>query len=245
MRFQELHLPGSQGAPLPFAKSLKAKGTIPNPAEAENRKPHCPAEPPDLAVAPFSQREVKPIPGSPKAQDGFGTRRPVVKDDTLAEASQRGGRDLPFHLDLIDPGNLIARMGQVVGHLAIVGQEQESLGQKVESAHRGEVTKLGRDEVKHKGTATKVHPRGHIARRLGEQDVSLGPTAREESAAHLNLVVVRIGQAPQSGDHLSIDPNLPSPDQALTPPPGGDPRFCQDLLKALLHRFQSPVPRRL
>jgi len=168
MSFQELHLPGSQGAPLPFVKSLKTKGTIPNPAEAENRKPHRLAEPPDLAVAPFGQREVKPIPGSPKAQNGFGARRSIVEEDTLAQASQRAGRDLPFHLDLIDPGNLIARMGQVVGHLAIVGHEQEPLGQKVEPAHRGEVTKIGRNEVKHKGTPTKVHPRGHIARRLGE-----------------------------------------------------------------------------
>lgn len=212
MRFQELHLPGSQGTPLPLAKSLKAKGAILNPAEAENWKPHCPAEPSDLAVAPFGQREVKPIPGSPKAQDGFGTRRPIVKEDTLAEASQGAGRDLPLHLDLIDPGNLIARMGQVVGHLAIVGHEQEPLGQKVESAHRSQVTKIGRDEVKHKGTPTGIHPRGHIARRLGKQDVSLGPTRREESAAHLNLVVVRIGQTPQPGDHLPVNPNLPSPD---------------------------------
>jgi len=99
--------------------------------------------------------------------------------------------------------------------IAIIGQEQQSLGLKIEAAN-GEKTppNLWWQQVVHGGTAFGVRFRGHIPRRLVEQHVAVATGLLNPLTIHLDEVGAQIDLLSDLRD-LAVDRHTPLPDQLL------------------------------
>ena len=97
--------------------------------------------------------------------DAGGAGLPAIDLERFGERQLRAGRIVadPEQIDLFD---LLLRVHQAVGQLAVVRQEQQPLGVEVEPPNGVDALRQVRDEIGHGPAALFVRERGHIAARL-------------------------------------------------------------------------------
>ena len=145
------------------------------------------AHPPDLAVAALVDRDAQ----HPRARLGHlrRRRRAVVELDAVAQPAHRPRR----HRTAADRGQVllvdaVAGVGDAVGQLAVVGQQQQPLGVGVEPAD-GEHPWLGGDELDDRRPSVGVACGGHHATRLVQQVVDEAGLGADRRTVDLDEVV--------------------------------------------------------
>lgn len=114
---------------------------------------------------------------------------------------------------LVDP---IAWVHDAVRHLAIVRQQQETLGLPVEPANRHDAF-IDRHEIHDRVAAALVGCRGDIATGLVEEDVA-PPDVRDQLAIDLDLLGGGIDLAAKLSDDLTVNTHAAADDQLLGAP---------------------------
>ena len=96
------------------------------------------------------------------------------------------------HADLIVLFDLVARMGQAVDQIAVVGQQQQALGVVVETADRHDARTAAAHEIRDRFAAALILERGDVAARLVQHEVALFLASAERTAVHHDLVAAQI-----------------------------------------------------
>ncbi len=135
------------------------------------------------------------------------------------------------------------RMGDAVGQLAVVGEQQQALGVGVE-APDWEHPRLGRDELDDRPPPVRVAGRRDDSRWLVEQVVDETGTHTDGRSVDLDEVGLGVDPTPEHGD-LAVHAHPSGGDQLLADPPAAPPGGGEHLLQpftALIHRA-SGTPR--
>ena len=178
--------------------------------------------PPHLALAPLLQHELHAV--GRQAADAGRRRHAVVELDALAQRAQRRlahGRAADARA--VDPRNLERRVGQPVGELAVVGEQQQA----------GRVGVEAPDGVQALAAADERDDGRAPLRILGGRDVAGGLVERVDHMPALERR--RAGRRPRSsswsptsraGSRTTSPPTVtrPANDQLLGGPARGDPR---------------------
>ena len=193
------------------------------------RQAHGVAHPANLAIAAL-------VDGDPQqlvADEGnLGRRRAaVLQVNPLAQPPQRAPRGPARNLCqvfLVDPERWVR---QSVGQFAVVGEEQQPLGLRVEPAH-GKHARLAGHESDHGRAPLGIRRGGDHSRRLVEQVVNQARSDPQDCAVDLDAVGLGIGPIPQARD-LTVDPYPPRCDQRLGGAAAAQTGAGQDLLQPL------------
>ena len=163
-------------------------------------------------------------------------RRPAPARSTPSSSStpSRSRRSAPRRGLALDLGQVLlldaeARVGQPVGQLAVVGQQQQALGVEVEAADR-EHPRLGRHEVDHGRPALRVVAVVTTPGRLVQQVVARARARIRPRRRRPRRVGVDVDPAAEHGD-LAVDRDPTVRDQLLADPPAAEPGGRQDLLE--------------
>ena len=122
-------------------------------------------------------------------------------------------------------------MHQLVGHLSVIRQKQQSFGSVVEAPHGINPRGYGCHEVHHRGTALGVESRGDISPRFVEKVIlSIFGLNVDHASFDGDDVVHRIGFCSERVDDLAVHLHLTEEDQLLGATARADPCARDDLL---------------
>jgi hypothetical protein len=114
------------------------------------------------------QRAIEPAIGALTARSGN-----PVKPQHLAvdfNAGQHGGEDFGFggaeHAHRVTPRNLIARMGEAMRELAVIGEQHEATGREVQPTHHHPAPRGGGQQLKNSRAPFRVVAGTHHIGRL-------------------------------------------------------------------------------
>jgi len=121
-------------------------------------------------------------------RDFRGQGRAVFKGHAPAQQVQGFIRDHAFDGGLVGPGSLVAGVGEAVGPFAVIGEQQQSHGIEIESAHG--IDPLGDVlyQVGHQGSAFRLVQRTDVAERLVDDQVSPLGRPGDLAAVHFDPV---------------------------------------------------------
>ena len=216
--------------------------------------PHRVAHPPHLPVAPLANRDLHDTLTASKRrtfrsagalassveQRGFRRKRASpIERDPFAQLPQLVLRDgAPLDARQVRAGNAVARVGQAVGQLAVVGQQDQPGGVGVEPADRIEALPAGH-ELHDRRPALRVVRGRDDAGRLVERVHRVG-LGRHRPAVEAD-VAVRVHVARRIRDRRPVHGHPPVGDQPLGGAAGGDPRMGEILGQAHGRATLSPV----
>jgi len=171
------------------------------------------AHPPDLALAALVDRQLERVRSDAGHPRGRGP--PVVQLDSGAQRPHRRvAHRRPRHHGAICLGDLEARVGQPVGELAVVGEEDQAGGVGVEPADR--IQPLGpTDELDHRRPPLRIARGRDDARRLVDRVHDAPDRVGADPPAVDRDVVVRVDAAGRVEHRLTADPDAPGPDDLL------------------------------
>ena len=213
----------------PSGRSPSRSGPKATRSSRTTRVPDGLEHPPHLALAALVEDELDALGREPPRAGGG--RDAVVERHALPELAQRR---LPHrrtaHLGTIDPRDLERRVGQPVGQLAVVGQQDQARRVRVEPPHRIEPLAAG-DERDDRRPSLRVLGRAHVARGLVERvdDVLAlqgGHAAVDRDVVALPHVARRIA------DDLAADGDAPGEHELLRGPARGDAGVGEVLAEA-------------
>ena len=110
-------------------------------------------------------------------------------------------RDFVFLFDLV------ARMGQALREIAVVGQDEEAFRLRVEPADIEKTGKLRRQEVENRIPCVRIDPGGNEAGRFVQDDVEMA-FAADQLSANLHVIAFRRLRA-EVGDDAAVDRDPP------------------------------------
>ena len=207
----------------------RAPGARPAVLERADARPHQPrhrvadglAHPPDLAVAALVDRDPQHA-GAGLGDLGRGGHA-VLELDAVAQPAQRARADLAA----VDGGQVllvdaVAGVGDAVGQLAVVRQQQEALGVGVEAAD-GEHPRLVGHQLDDGRAPVGVLGRRDDAGRLVQQVVDEAGLGADRRAVDLDEVDVGVDPPAEHGD-LAVDGDPPGGDEVLAHPPAAPAR---------------------
>lgn len=144
----------------------------------------------------------------------FRRERTLAVDcDAATKAFQRGWRWMSVQQRFVFLVQLVARVHHAIGDLAIVRQQQKSLGVAIQPTNRQD-TALHADEVHHRIAPTFVGCCRDVALRLVQQQIA-ATRIGDELPVNLNLLPLTIDLRSQLSDDLTIDANSPFGDEFL------------------------------
>ena len=137
------------------------------------------AHPPYLALAALVDRQLELV----RAEQAHVGRRgaAVLELDALAQRAQGALARAPLDPRPIGPRHLEARMGERVGEVAVVGEQDQARAVGVQAADRVQAL-ARRDEVDHGAPPVRVGRRGHHAGRLVQRVDDARARARATSS---------------------------------------------------------------
>ena len=121
-------------------------------------------------------------------------------------------------------------MGEAVGKVAVVGEQQQPLGVGVEAADR-EHAGLGRHEVDDRRPAVRVRGPWSPRRAACSAGSRRARAARRRRAVDLDAVALDVDPATEHGD-LAVDRDPAVGDQLLAVPPAAEAALGQHLLQS-------------
>ena len=157
--------------------------------------------------------------------------RAVLEPDPGQQATHRRLLHDAGHLGDVGLLQLVRRVGDPLGEVAVVGQQDEALGVGVEPADVEEPLGPVGDQLAQRATALRVRHRRDHAPGLVERQVDVGRDRRQPLAVdpHHRRGGVDLGAQP--GDHLAVDLDEAGEHQLLALAPAGDAGGRQQLLQ--------------
>ena len=187
----------------------------------------------DLTLAALAQHNTKPRPlVSRLDQIDPGRRgRLTVKDHTLAPLAHGLRVERLIEERAILLLHLVARVGELVGQLAIIGKQQETLAIDIKPAHGidagGDI-----DQIDHcRATLGVIHRRDH-ANGLIQHQVGAGRRLTDGLAINLNHILTEIHPGTGLLNHTAIHRHATGGNHAFTVATRRDARTSEHLLQA-------------
>ena len=189
----------------------------------------------DLVVLPLVQGQLQPgvVLGLEQADAVRGQPLPFHAH-ARGQPRQRLLAGDVAHLGLVHPRHLVARVGDALGEVAVVGEDDEALGADVEAADREQPGHRGH-QAHHGGTALRIVARRDHAPRLVEEEVDRLRGGSDAHAVHADVVGGDVRLRSQLADGLAVHGDAAVGHHLLGRAPRRDARPGQDLLDALLH----------
>ena len=123
-------------------------------------------------------------------------------------------------------------LGEAVGQLAVVGDDEQAFAHVVEAADGVEALLHLVEELHHRGAAFGVLDGGDEAAGLVEDEVAVALGALEQLAVDADVVAGGVGLGAQHGDHLAVDLDAALLDHGLGAAAAGDAGGGEDFLQA-------------
>jgi hypothetical protein len=166
---------------------------------------------------------------------------PAVDHDPLANPLELLRRRPGPGQDVIFLRQPVPRMHHPVGNIAVVAEQQQSLGVAIEAANR--IDALGDvDQIHHSPTPPFVADGGDVAGRLVQDHVSkwLGP---ENLVVDSDLIATGVGSGAEFGHDLPVDLDPAFANQVFGCPARGYPARSEDTLEPFQSGFSRCVRR--
>jgi hypothetical protein len=193
--------------------------------------PHTGQQSPDLAVPPFGEHNLQdgrlPVPFLyPHALHAGEALGEVL---AAAKPSQGCGRDVAGHGHLIRLGHPMPRMGQAVGQLPIIRDEDQPLAGGIQPANAIDAASGRRDKIDDPRPTSRISRCRHnagwlmdgVAQRLG---------LRESFTVNADLLHMGVHPRSQGRDTATINFHAAFQDERLAGPPAGDPEGRENFL---------------
>jgi hypothetical protein len=165
--------------------------------------------------------------------DGRRARFAALDGDAAAENVQLCFSGLAGNLDKVSFFHARGGLGEAIGELAVVGDNEKALAHVIETANGVEALLHLVEELHHRGAALGVLDRGDEAAGLVENEVAVALGALEQLAVYADVVAAGVGLGAQHGDHLAVDLHAALLDHALGAAAAGDTGSGENLLEAL------------
>ena len=104
------------------------------------------------------------------------------------------------HLRFVHALDLVPRMGQRGGEIAVVGENEQPFGVEIEPADRIDVLPHAFQEIENGGPVLGVRSRGDIAARLVEKKIAMLLRPFDAALVDANVVDIGIGFRAELGD---------------------------------------------
>jgi hypothetical protein len=234
-----------QVAPLPRPQPLVGDAREREPRQAHDLEPRRLAHPTDLLVSPLPEGDLDPRLAVLEAIELHvcGERLAVLELYAVAPALQILLVHLALHLHHVRLRDVLLRVQQPVGELAVVRQQQGAARVKIEPADGVEAHARVRHEVGHRRAALGVAERGDDEPRFVQHDVD-GVLVHDAVAIELDLVVPGVSSRAELGDDGAVDAYPTAGDEILRGTARGDTGAGQDFLKALWGHGAPTVAQR-
>jgi hypothetical protein len=167
-------------------------------------------------------------------QDHLRWLRPApVKRDSAAQPIDRIAIGHSGDVRFVRAFDPVPRVREHGGEIAVVGEQEESLGVEVETSDRVDVLANAADEIHDRASPLRIGARGHVSRRLVQQDVAqaLGPL--DAPSVHADVIARRIGFRAHLEDRRAIHRHTAFGNQPFGRAPRRDARVRKDFLKSV------------
>lgn len=163
----------------------------------------------------------------------------------LAQQAQRLGAGHTTHLGDVLFLNIVARVHHAVGQFAVVGQQQQSLGRRIEPADREQSLAPAHQRHDRRAAERIVTGRCHIVTRFVQRQIDQLGHILNQAAIDGDARRRRVDAVAHLGHDLPVDGNMAAADQILAGPARGDPGAGQELVQALFGHSYHPGAGRI
>jgi len=203
---------------------------------------------PDLAIAAFVQGDLESRVGA----EAIGRHHADIRRRSHAPVDRHATRQAiqivrvghTDDLHVVPSRHPVPRMRQAAGQVAVVGQQQQSLGVEVEPANGVDVLRDCCQQIHDRRPALRVGARRDIAAGLVEQHVPVCVTPSKSTAVDADVVVGGVGFRSELTDRYPVYGDAPFEHESLGRPPGRDARTREDFLQTF-HLIQRPLSSNL
>src|SRR5262249_11571904 len=192
----------------------------------------------DLLISALMQRDSKPRILAAFQLDDFASRKPFVVDIRASPKSievTRAGHAGNF--DMVDLWNN-PRFRHGLRELAIVGENDQPLGTKVEAPDRVDTLFDFPFDILYDGWPTfRIARCGHNILGLVQQDINVPLCRSQFLDVYLDDIFNSVRLRTKFGDNVPVHTDSACRDHFLSVAAGGDTRVSQDLLQTFLHEM--------
>src|SRR5579871_572250 len=151
--------------------------------------------------------------------------------DPFREADRLLAPHKALRADAVDLGNVVAGMGETVGELAVVGEEQEARGIGVQAAYREDALLYLGNQFQYGMLRMGITDRAHVADRFVQHDVDgFGWGDGDGLAVYAERIGLRVDPGSEFADGLAVDLDPTLRYQGLAGAPRGDSGGGEHLL---------------
>jgi len=143
-------------------------------------------------------------------------RPPSVERNALSQPLERIDIRHTRDLRLVGSFDPVSRMRERGGQLAVVSEQEQSLGVIVQPAHWVDVLADALEQIEHRRPALWIRPGGHVARRLVEEDVTECLRCLDSPPVHADIIHARVGLRPHFSDDRAVDGDAAFRDERLS-----------------------------
>ena len=230
---------GGQLSPFAHREPLQLEGSHLD----STKLPHRMADPihhaSNLTVPTFSKgdEQTSPLPIAAK-HDEVAFRGPdrfpgatVDQVETATDLVENVVLDASLHGDVVPLVNPVARMGQSVGEIAVVGEQQQTRALEIETTHAEEPA-LRRmiDEIEGELPSLGILGRAHVALGLEQHDVVVSTPFLDPATVYSDVIGLRVHEAREALDDRAVHRDRTVLDECFGGSTRCDPRVGQDLL---------------
>ncbi len=214
-------------------ESSELQGTEGGALEADDLVSDAGHHPSDFPIASLSQFELQERTFSSCLEFfcGVDPKVSVGELESLTELFEAVSGGDPGDLNAVDPGHLVARVNQLVGQFAIVGDHQQSDAVFVESSDAEQAGSHAGEQVDDPGSTSGVIVGAQVSWRLVQQ-VVLGPFGANGFSVDDDSLRCRIDSHSELIGSLSVDADSSGEDQCFTGSSRSDSGPGQDFLQA-------------
>ena len=168
----------------------------------------------NLSRAPFVDRNAERgglslRPARGKELDLGRARTTAVDDHPARQALEVVRIGNAEHFDLIDPLDLVARMGQGGGEVAVVGENQEPFGVEIEPADRIDVLPDTLQQIEDGAAMLRVRSRRNVVARFVQEEIAVVLGALDAAFVDPDVVDIGIGLGAKLGHGQTVDRTRP------------------------------------
>jgi hypothetical protein len=195
------------------------------------------AQPLHQMLPPFAHGDPDPGVAIRRLED-LGLERfghSILEANAFLQPRQRLRRRRSLHFGQVGALHFEAGVGERVGQLPIVRDEQRPLRIEVQASHRKDAPARVLHVLRHRGPALRILHRGDYARRLVEDEVGALLRGLDQLAIHRHQIAPRLHLRPELAHRDVVHRDVPAGDQLFRVPSRGDPRAREVFLQALRH----------
>lgn len=171
-----------------------------------------------------------PHPRHPDRLHFFHSRALPIEHDPGQQLRGQGRIPGTIERYLVFFFHFVARMRQALREIAVIGEDQESLGLRVEPADIEEARELRGQKMENRVARVRIGAGGNEAGRFVENQVKFAFTAHQ-LAAHFDVVALA-GLRAEVGANATVNRNAPICDEPVAMPPRSDTGGGEETVQA-------------